>query len=195
MNLISYKFKERAVRSITKDGEPWFVAKDVCVVLGIKNNRDAVSTLDEDERADVGFTDAIGRNQKTVIVSEPGLYRLISRSAKPQAKAFLRWITHEVLPSIRKTGSYAAPAKRMPTSTELAMMVIKRDQQVAISREMMDIIEPDWSKYGEPGRSGDSRVKVRRASFVSGKGRLAHAACLLTLHGQLDLQLTQGEMA
>ncbi len=191
MNLIAYQFKERAVRSITKDGEPWFVAKDVCATLGIKNPRQAVAALDGDEKG-VCLSDTLGGQQKLAIVSEPGLYRLISRSYKPMAKEFLRWVTHEVLPSIRKTGSYAAPAKRFPTSTEMAMMIIARDKQVAISREMLDIIEPDWSKYGEPGRSGEPRVKIRKASLVSGKGRLAHAAILLTLHGQLDLQLNEG---
>jgi prophage antirepressor-like protein len=189
MNLIAYQFKERAVRSITKDGEPWFVAKDVCRILGIKNNRDAVSALDEDERTDVGFTDAIGRNQKTVIISESGLYELIGRSNKPMAKEFRRWVRKEVLPAIRKTGSYAAPAKRFPTSTEMAMMIIARDKQVAVGADMMRIIQPDWSKYGEPGRSGEPRVTIRSAYFASGKGRMAHAATLLTLHGQLDLQL------
>lgn len=141
--------------------------------------------LDADERAKFD----LGGGRTATIISESGLYELIGRSDKPLAKEFRRWVRKEVLPAIRKTGGYAAPAKRMPTSTELAMMVIKRDKQVAISREMMDIIEPDYSKYGEPGRSGDPRVKVRRAAFVSGKGRLAHAATLLTLHGQLNLQL------
>lgn len=191
MNLIAYQFKERAVRSITKDGEPWFVAKDVCDTLGLTNSRKTVAALDPDERNTVTLSDGIRRgNPKLTIISEPGLYRLIARSDKLMAKEFLRWVTHEVLPAIRKTGSYAAPAKRFPTSTEMAMMIIERDKQVGVSADMMRIIQPDWSKYGEPGRSGEPRVTIRSAYFASGKGRLAHAATLLTLHGQLDLQLS-----
>lgn len=87
-------------------GEPWFVAKDVCGILEIGNNRDAVSSLDDDEKDYVGIPDAIGRNRMTTVISEPGLYSLILRSHKPEAKAFKRWVTHEVLPSIRKTGGY-----------------------------------------------------------------------------------------
>lgn len=91
---------------VDERGEPWFVAKDVCDILGVANNRDAVSRLDADERMSVLPT-ALGGSQKMVAVSESGLYRLIFESRKPEARAFRRWVTHEVLPSIRKTGLYA----------------------------------------------------------------------------------------
>ncbi|HFK1499683.1 prophage antirepressor [Bacillus sp. UMTAT18] len=89
-----------------KGGEPWFVAKDVCNVLSIKNSRDALSKLDSDEKDDVGLTDTIGRKQNTSVINESGLYSLIMSSRKPQAKAFKKWVTAEVLPTIRKTGGY-----------------------------------------------------------------------------------------
>nr|WP_276561612.1 Bro-N domain-containing protein [Bacillus sonorensis] len=94
-----------------KDGEPWFVAKDVCDVLEIKNNRDALSRLDDDEKG-VALTDTLGGTQELTVVNEPGLYSLILRSRKPEAKQFKRWITHGVIPTIRKTGGYAAILKR-----------------------------------------------------------------------------------
>lgn len=94
----AFNFGDAQVRTVTKDGEAWFVAKDVCEVLGIANSRDATTKLDEDERDDVGITDAIGRKQKTTVVSEPGLYKLIFTSNKPEAKSFKRWVTHEVIP-------------------------------------------------------------------------------------------------
>src|SRR5690606_1640015 len=84
------------------------VAKDVCDILDIKNNRDAISRLDDDEKDAVGITDSIGRKQQTTIISESGLYNLIFLSRKPEAKQFKRWITHEVIPTIRKTGGYVA---------------------------------------------------------------------------------------
>lgn len=93
------------VRVIMRDGEPWFVAKDVCTCLEIANVSDACSRLDEDERGIVS-TDTPSGKQEMLIVSEPGLYSLIGSSKKPEAKAFKRWVNHEVLPSIRKTGGY-----------------------------------------------------------------------------------------
>ncbi|ACE79994.1 putative antirepressor [Mycobacterium phage Pukovnik] len=94
------------VRVVTIEGEPWFVAKDVCEVLGLTNPTVVVSRLDADERAkfDLGpFAPAAN------VVNESGLYALIVRSDKPQAKAFRKWVTSEVLPTIRKTGGYLSP--------------------------------------------------------------------------------------
>lgn len=100
-----FHFNALPVTVITKDGEPWFVASEVCAALEIRNPRDAVSRLDNDEKG-VGKTDTLGGEQEVSIISEPGLYRLIGRSNKPAAKAFSRWVCHDVLPSIRKTGRY-----------------------------------------------------------------------------------------
>ena len=96
------------VRSICIDDAPWFVASDVCKALGIVNAKDAVGKLDNDEKSGVGITDPHGRTQITNCVSEAGLYTLILKSRKPEAKAFKRWITHEVIPSIRKHGAYVS---------------------------------------------------------------------------------------
>ncbi len=93
------------VRSLVLSGEPWFVAADVCRALDIINNRDAMSRLDEDEKG-VASTDTPGGMQEMTVVNEPGLYALVLGSRKPEAKAFKRWITHEVIPSIRKHGFY-----------------------------------------------------------------------------------------
>ena len=98
-----------SVRVIERKGEPWFVAADVCRALEIQNTADALLRLDEDEKG-VASTYTPGGDQSLLIVSEPGLYALVLGSRKPEAKAFKRWITHEVIPSIRKHGAYAAPA-------------------------------------------------------------------------------------
>lgn len=103
-----FNYGDAQVRTVLKNNEPWFVAKDVCEVLEIRNSRDALVRLDSDEKDDVGLTDAIGRQQETAIVNEAGLYTLILTSRKPEAKQFKRWITHEVLPTIRKTGGYVS---------------------------------------------------------------------------------------
>ena len=96
------------VRVVECEGEPWFVAKDVCECLELTNTSQTLSYLDDDEKGIIS-NDTPGGKQEMSIISEPGLYSLILRSRKPEAKAFKRWVTHEILPSIRKTGHYGAP--------------------------------------------------------------------------------------
>lgn len=98
---------QRPFRIIDQNGEPWFVLADVARELEIANSRDAASRLDEDEK-DVVITDTLGGSQKMTIINESGLYSLILTSRKPEAKRFKKWVTSEVLPSIRKTGAFGA---------------------------------------------------------------------------------------
>lgn len=91
-----------SIRVIEKDGEPWFVATDVCQILDLTNPTMVLSRLDEDERSKLN----LGRQGEANVVNEYGLYNLILGSRKPEAKVFKRWITHEVIPSIRKHGMY-----------------------------------------------------------------------------------------
>ena len=102
----TFNASNQQVRTVVIDGKPFFVAKDVCAILGISNHKDAVSRLDDDERDGVGITDPIGRQQQVSVVNESGLYHLIFQSRKPEAKAFRKWVTSEVLPSLRKSGKY-----------------------------------------------------------------------------------------
>lgn len=122
-----------SIRVIIRDGDPWFVAKDVCACLSIANSRDAVARLDDDEK-DVEKTDTLGGNQEMTIVSEPGLYSLVLRSNKPEAKDFKRWITHDVIPSIRKTGKYSLslPDFSDPAEAAIAWAREYREKQAAI---------------------------------------------------------------
>ena len=105
------------IRTTTIDGEPWFVAADVCRALEI--DRTAARRLDDDEKG-VRSIHTPGGPQDVTIVNEPGLYTLVLGSRKPEAKAFKRWITHEVLPSIRKTGAYATDSRLMEAAQLLA---------------------------------------------------------------------------
>lgn len=95
------------VRVILQDNEPWFVAKDICDCLEINNSRQALSRLDDDEKNSVILNDGTAGNPEKSIVNEYGLYSLVLSSRKPEAKEFKRWITHDVLPTLRKTGSYS----------------------------------------------------------------------------------------
>lgn len=93
------------IRTLTIDGEPWFVAADVCKALGLGNPSMTVERLDADEKG-ISSIDTLGGKQRMAIINEPGLYSVILCSRKPEAKAFKRWITHEVIPAIRKYGGY-----------------------------------------------------------------------------------------
>ncbi|HAO61572.1 MAG TPA: phage antirepressor [Erysipelotrichaceae bacterium] len=97
-----FKYQEKNIRTVLINNEPWFVAKDVCNVLGIKNITQAMSRLDSDERS----MSNIGRQGNANIVNESGLYAIILRSDKEEAKEFRKWVTSEVLPTIRKKGMF-----------------------------------------------------------------------------------------
>ena len=101
---------------VDSQGAPAFVAKDVCLALGIGKYRDAVSTIDDDERGSV-LVDTPGGEQQMTIVTEPGFYKLVMRSRKPEAKAFQRWVTHEVLPALRRDGGYMVARDETPEQT------------------------------------------------------------------------------
>ena len=110
-SFVSDQFGE--IRTVMKDGEPWFVAADVCRALELANVGNALARLDDDEKSSIRSTDVTsnGGNPNISIVNEPGLYTLVLGSRKPEAKAFKRWITHEVIPTIRKHGAYMTPEK------------------------------------------------------------------------------------
>ena len=102
-----FDFKGHQVRTLTfETGQTWWVLKDVCDVLGLTNSRVAMQRLDKDDVSQAYITDASGRDQRTTIVNESGLFTLILRSNKPEAGEFQRWVTHDVLPDIRRHGAY-----------------------------------------------------------------------------------------
>lgn len=137
-----------SIRTVVRDGEPWFVAVDVCEALGHSNVSMALDRLDDDERSKFN----LGRQGEANVVNEPGLYTLILGSRKPEAKAFKRWVTHEVLPAIRKTGRYAAPGA---VTASLADMY----SAVSLMRDMLSDL-----KQMVPKRSSLERALVAKAS-------------------------------
>jgi len=113
--IIPFNFKGYSVRSLIKDNAPWFVAKDVCGVLGIQQAARSVENFPKNEILKVSSTylgsrGSWGGASSFLCVNEPGIYRLIFQSRKPEAEQFKTWVFNEVLPQIRKTGSYSAPA-------------------------------------------------------------------------------------
>jgi prophage antirepressor-like protein len=126
MSLIPYNFDGKPVRTITRDGEPWFVLVDVCKVLSIANPSDVSSRLDDDEKDTLGNAEGIAgpQVQSITVISESGLYSLIMVSRKPDAKRFRKWVTSEVIPAIRRDGGYMV-AKADETPEELALRALK----------------------------------------------------------------------
>ncbi|MGO5138331.1 BRO family protein [Clostridium butyricum] len=117
------------VRALEINGEPYFVGKDVAEVLGYVKPQNAIAThVDEDDTLKQGIIDNLGRTQQTTVINESGLYSLILSSKLPQAKKFKRWVTSEVLPQIRKTGSYQIP--KMSKELEAILMIDGKQQKM-----------------------------------------------------------------
>lgn len=130
MNQLTKVFEGQEVRMLEIESEPWFVATDVCNILGLSNVTVALGRLDDDERSKFN----LGRQGEVNAVNEFGLYALILGSRKPEAKQFKRWITHEVIPSIRRTGSYQV---EQPNNTKLLL-------QAALEQEgRLEVVETD----------------------------------------------------
>lgn len=129
MQIFTYNSTE--VRTVEMNGEPWFVLKDVCEVLGISHITDTAKRMDEDEVGQTEVTDSMGRKQSTYIINESGLYNVILRSDKPEAKPFRKWVTSEVLPSIRKHGGYIAGQERLTPEELMAKALLVANKTLA----------------------------------------------------------------
>lgn len=155
------------IRTISIVGEPWFVAKDVCDALGLVNSRKATSSLDDDEKG-VSLIVTPSGEQMMTIINESGLYNLIFQSRKPEARLFRRWVTHEVLPQIRKTGSYGNSDDRM-NSVVNKMLDIQK-QQMDIIRSLVETDSPkDRDVYnGTQGVGNITQDVSDRTQFSDG---------------------------
>ncbi|MCG9026847.1 BRO-N domain-containing protein [Laribacter hongkongensis] len=116
----TFSFESHAVRTINRDGEIWFILNDVTEALAFTRGRNAARMLDDDERG-AHIVSTLGGKQELTIINESGLYSLILRSRKPEAKRFKKWVTSEVLPTIRKTGTYSTTPRRSKASREAAV--------------------------------------------------------------------------
>ena len=163
-----FNYQDNEVRTVEISGEPWFVLKDVCSVLGLGSAHKVAARLDEDERNQIPLTDSLGREQETTIVNESGLYNVILRSDKPEAKPFRKWVTSEVLPSIRKTGSYnqkpLSPVEMFAMQAQinleqerrLAAVENRQDELTLQVRHNSDAMDKVTAAYTAPLASGET---------------------------------------
>jgi prophage antirepressor-like protein len=129
-NIQIFNYQSNEVRTVEMGGEPWFVLKDVCNILGISKYRDTAARLDADERGSVEV-DTLGGTQQVIAVNESGLYHVILRSDKPEAAPFRKWVTSEVLPSIRKNGGYIAGQEQLTPQELMAKALLVANKTLA----------------------------------------------------------------
>lgn len=140
-----FNYNSNEVRTIQRDDELWFVLKDVCDVLGLGSPHKVAERLDEDERNQIPVIDSIGRKQEMVIINESGLYSVILRSDKPEAKPFRKWVTSEVLPTIRKHGAYMTPETLQAAILNPDIM-IQLCQQLKAEQDKNMVLQEDNSR-------------------------------------------------
>ena len=141
-NIQVFNYQSHEVRTVEQDGEPWFVLKDVCKVLGLTTPARVAERLDSDEVSLTHLTDSMGRQQETTVINESGLYNVILRSDKPEAKPFRKWVTSEVLPSIRKTGGYIAGQESMSDSELMAKALLVAKRQIDAKTAQIEEMTP-----------------------------------------------------
>ena len=167
-----FHFKGRQVRTIQLDGEPWFVAADVCDVLGLSNPSQALSYLDRDERRLI-TNEAWRTNGNMAIVSEPGLYSLVLRSRRPEAKGFRRWIAHEVIPALRQTGGYLMPAVSASTVGPSNLLQFSRRDLLNLALEAeaeCEELRPKAAFFDRVADSSDSFSLAETAKMLETEG-------------------------
>lgn len=141
MELQTFSFEAQEVRTVVKNNEPYFIGNDVAEILGYKNKSDALQKhIDEEDKDEIAIRDSIGRMQSTPIINESGLYALIFGSKLPKAKAFKRWVTSEVLPSIRKHGMYATEStvEQMLNDPDTAIQLLETIKQERAEKALLE---------------------------------------------------------
>lgn len=176
------------VRVSIINGAPWFVLKDVCNILGVSNSRMVADRLDDDEKG-VSQIDTLGGKQKVLVINESGLYHVVLRSDKPQAKPFRKWVTNEVLPTLRKTGSYNMnPQENKPNTqdnailqvlmknTEVLQAIVQQNQQIMIALTNLSVNDAKRTMEIQPytshqGQKGDGKRSKRITILMSDSER------------------------
>ena len=161
-----FSYNSNAIRVLIREKNPWWIAKDVCDVLEIKNSRQALTRLDDDEKDTVIINDGTPGNPAMAVINEPGLYTLVLSSRKPEAREFKRWITHEVIPSIRKHGMYATSEMidQMLADPETMIRTLKALQEERQQRKALEekiIIDSPYTNLGKGISNNDNDILMR----------------------------------
>lgn len=159
-----FNYEGNELRTISRNGEPWFVLKDVCEVLEIDHIATVRKRLSDDVVSNHPIPDALGRMQDTTIINEDGLYDVILESRKPEARAFRKWITSEVIPSIRKTGSYQQQPPK--TQAELALLMaeslVQHEQRMKELEQRLYIANERINNFDKVNPTGDEQQRFNK---------------------------------
>lgn len=167
MNIVAFTFESHEVRTVVINGEPWFVLADLCKALDLTNPSMVADRIDSDALSTTEVIDRMGRAQTARIVSEAGLYEVVFLSRKPEAKAFKRWMTHEVIPSIRKTGRYGVAEL---TRADLARMVLEAETELTQAKAELEVAAPK-ALFADAVAASDGTILVGElAKILRGNG-------------------------
>ncbi len=162
--IASFAYKQMGeVRTATVNGEPWFCLNDVCEVLLIASPRTVAARLDTDEKGYVCLTDAMGRERETTFINESGLYSVILRSDKPEAKPFRKWVTSEVLPAIRKTGRYEPEPQKPLSQLEMLAAIA---QEAVKNEKRLDAVELEVNALKERRLKAEKKLNLLPSASV-----------------------------
>ena len=175
-----FNYEGSTVRTVMLDGEVWFVAKDVCDILEISNVSKAIQELDDDEKSTLTISEGTspkGGNPNMNVVNEPGLYALIFKSRKPEAKAFARWVRHELLPQVMHTGSYGNPSAVRVLADQQSSLRSRRKVWISLLEAITSVEKilcvptPSGVRFALPEHSEEDRNELLflRSLFTSAK--------------------------
>lgn len=166
-----FKYNGKEVRTIQKDGEPWWVLKDVCEVLGLSSPHKVFERLDDDEKGRNQIP-TLGGEQEMTVVNESGLYNVILRSDKPEAKPFRKWVTSEVLPSIRKNGGYIANQENLTPEQIVANALIVAQNIISQKDKQIEQMKPKAEFFDAvaDSRTAISMNEVSKVLGIKGYG-------------------------
>jgi prophage antirepressor-like protein len=170
-----FNYNGNEVRTIQKDGEPWWVLKDVCDVLNIENHKDLPKRLEDDEvgRFDLPHPQSRNKTLEMLCINESGLYNVILRSDKPEAKPFRKWVTSEVLPSIRKNGGYIANQENLTPEQIVANALIVAQNIISQKDKQIEQMKPKAEFFDAvaDSRTAISMNEVSKVLGIKGYGR------------------------
>lgn len=177
--LSSFSFGSAPVRVVLRDGEPWFIAADVCKILALENVGQAIASLDGDEKRIINHGEMVDLGicnrddldiTRLAIISEPGLYQLIFKSRKDEALAFKKWVVSEVLPSIRKTGAYALPS-REPSKLEILEMALASEKRRLVL-EAQVVADAPKVEFAMAVRNTTEAITIGKFAKLLGEGEV-----------------------
>ena len=160
--LAIFKFQKHNIRVVERNGQPWFLAKDVCIVLGLHDTYKAIQTLEDDEK----LTRKIfvsGQNREMWFINESGLYAIIIRSSKPEARKFRKWITAEVLPAIRRTGGYMPDTLPLNQAKNIMIEFLHGQKRLDDCERLIEAIRPVCGFGTTSSKNGKPRIELCRS--------------------------------